>query len=72
MRLIDGDLLESNLREKAKEMEPHWTVMARAYEDSADMVHNMPGVPYEKQDMVDGMVRMFNMGYQMGKEQRDD
>lgn len=68
MRLIDGDLLELNLRDKAKEMEPHWTVMARAYEDAADMAAAMPAIE-RNANLETALVAAFNLGYKTGKEQ---
>lgn len=42
MRLIDADLMESNLRAKAMEMWPTFEIMAKTFEAAADMVAAMP------------------------------
>lgn len=68
MRLIDADFLEMKLRDKAKELEQHWTIMARAYEDAADMVKDSPNISRANADISQALVAAFNLGYQMCSE----
>ena len=68
MRLIDADLLEMKLRDKAKELEQHWTIMARAYEDAADMVRDTKAISRTNADISQALVAAFNLGYQTASE----
>ena len=59
MKLIDANLLESNLRAKAMECEPAFEIMAKTFEAAADMVAAMPAAVDHKKAEADA----YKKGY---------
>ena len=59
MKLIDANLLESNLRAKAMECEASFPIMAKTFEAAADMVSAMPAAVDHK-EQID---RAYKQGY---------
>ena len=59
MRLIDADLMASNLKDKAEEMRDYFPTMAEAFDMAADMIQRTPVTVDHKRAIDDAYKRGF-------------